>query len=88
MTSNRDKMTSAMHGLNGSRNCCTSCTFIVWESRHINLTHTDSFTAALAVHTLQHFSWKHAHPLSMLCVILYTCQTLAVVLPSKVHLSQ
>ena len=31
------------------------------------MTHTLSFTAALAIHT---FSRKHAHPLSMFCIIM------------------
>ena len=35
-----------------------------WESSH-----TLSFTAALAIHTLKYFSWKHAYPRSMFCVI-------------------
>ena len=30
--------------------------------------HTLSLTAAVAIHTLHYFSWKHAHPLSMFCV--------------------
>ena len=37
----------------------------VWESSH-----TFSFTAALVIHTLEYFSWKHAHSLSMFCIIL------------------
>ena len=32
------------------------------------MTHTLSFTAALAIHT---FSWKHAHPLSTFCITIF-----------------
>ena len=39
-------------------------TCLVWESSQTVL-----FTAALVIHTLEYFFWKHAHSLSMFCII-------------------
>ena len=48
-------------------------TFSMWESLH-----TLSFAAALVIHTLEYFSWRHAHFLSTFCIYYTTCLTLVV----------
>ena len=57
-------MTSAIVQMAVETAALTIYTCSVWEFSHIF-----SYTAALVIHTLEYFSWKYAHSLSMFGVM-------------------